>query len=337
MKREELVSAFKLLLPGIETGTPLLEGADNFMFCDNWIRSNNGRVTVSYPFDSELEGSVRAIEFLRILEKMDGDELTLTIEKETLEIECGDATLSMRILPLPSHAGLDVPDEWQPVSPDFMQAFKLSSISVSSNPILGILSGLHVNGNDMLACDNYRASWYVMKEPMDSFVTTAEAAKHISKFDIVGYHVGESDVAFRTKDGVIYTCSKVSGMYPSEKIKELFTNAKQGETFLLPKKLIDSAERAALLASMGESGTEYISLKGTKKSIVVTGEKNFGKFKEKVKLNDGESFPDGILDFNPKFLQAVLKITNQMYDAGDNNMIFIADNFKHLMGLVVES
>lgn len=334
MKRSDLVSALKLLLPGIDTGVPLLEGADTFMFSQKWITSNNGRIFVAYPFDAiEVEGGFKAIEFYRVLEKLEGDELTLTVNEDVLEVECGNTNISMYLVPLPHHAELDVPTEWIPVPSNFMEAIKLCSISVVSNPILGILSGLYVSGKNMLTCDNSRASWFDLAEPMKDFVITAEAAKHIAKFDIVEYNVGESEIAFKTKEGVIYSCSNVPGEYPSEGIKALFV-AEMGEPYLLPKALGEALERASLFAFVGEGGSEYvsISLDKNKQNLIVKGEKKFGAFKEKVKVDS--NFPDGTLYLNPKFLASILEITNEMYDVGNKQVVFQLGDFRHLVCLV---
>ena len=152
MKRSEFASALKLLLPGIETGG-ILEGAETFMFCGEWIKSHNGRITIAFPYSTEFRGSVQAMEFWRVLEKMKSEDFSLEMDGESLRVVSGDADLKMTIMPLPAHADFPIPTEWKPLPENFMEAVKLVSLSVDSNPILGILGGLFVNGKDMLSCD----------------------------------------------------------------------------------------------------------------------------------------------------------------------------------------
>jgi hypothetical protein len=334
MKRKDLVSALKQVMPGIEMGTPLLEGSDTFLFTGHEIKSNNGRLTVSYPMETGIVGSVKAVEFLKILERMTSDDIDITTDKDVLIVKTDKTELRMNLMDLPAMPEISQL-EFKDLPEDFIQGLNLCSISLVNNPIIGNLSGICVSDTDILSSDNQRASWFTMSQKVDFFVIPTESVQYLLKFKEppTQYAIEESQVYFSNKEGLIFACNRLADNYPVDKCKGLFDHEDNLGEFKLPKGLLEAIDRVKVL-SFSQDFNNFISLKKNKDNVIVTGEKEFGKIKDKVKIAEGESFPDEVtVNIVPEFLETVLKVSYKC-QATEDQLIFEMKNFKHLIVLV---
>ena len=82
IQRKELLESLKQCMPGIETGSAVLQGADSFVFHNGRIFTYNDSISVTVPIKNEglleegLEGCVRAEEFFKIINKVDNPQVT---------------------------------------------------------------------------------------------------------------------------------------------------------------------------------------------------------------------------------------------------------------------
>ena len=85
INRKELLENLKMAMPGIETGTAKLQGADTFVFKDGKIFTYNDTISVSVPInqtdliEENIEGAVSAEEFYNIISKLPVEEIKFAV------------------------------------------------------------------------------------------------------------------------------------------------------------------------------------------------------------------------------------------------------------------
>ena len=67
IKRTDLLDHLRMVMPGVETGKSILEGADTFVFTHDGIFSYNDSISVSIPIDTGINGAVKSKEFFNLL------------------------------------------------------------------------------------------------------------------------------------------------------------------------------------------------------------------------------------------------------------------------------
>ena len=95
IQKKELLDSLKACMPGIETGSAVLQGADSFVFHDGKIFTYNDSISVTVPIKNDglleegLEGCVKAEEFFKIISKFPADEIKFSVtEKGTWLLKC---------------------------------------------------------------------------------------------------------------------------------------------------------------------------------------------------------------------------------------------------------
>ena len=105
IQKKQLVESLKACMPGIESGSAVLQGADSFVFHDGKIFSYNDAISVTVPITQEglleegIEGCVKAEEFFKVVSKFPADEIKFTVtEKGSWLLKCGKAKAEMTLL-----------------------------------------------------------------------------------------------------------------------------------------------------------------------------------------------------------------------------------------------
>jgi len=102
--------------------------------------------------------------------------------------------------------------------------------------------------------------------------------------NIKKYFIGENWINFKTEDNSIFSCKKLSGKYPFDKIQNLVTSHTKEKGDIsnnIPDSLIGAINRAAALSSNIDS-FDTIKLTFHKEGIEVFSERNSGKYSESV-------------------------------------------------------
>jgi len=314
-------------------------GSDFFLFDKNWVRTYNEEISVSYPLKTGIQCSIKATEFLKVLRKMKGEEISLEKEDNCLRMsEEGNSTvLEMNILEDKISSFIDSlfleKVEWKGLPKDFINGLEKCMFSISDDVSLGILTGIFIDGKNLISTDNYRASWFKLKKEMGSFIIPLSSVKEIVKLkDLEGYGGNETWIHFKSSNGAVFSSRLLTGDYPSDRIKELF-DFKEAKKYKFPKGLSEMLDKAEILAYENFGSFSFVSLFLEKNNLMIKGEKEFGRIKNKIKT-EKESLPDGFkIDISPQFLKSVLKETDEFYH-NENMLVFDRENFKHIIATV---
>ncbi len=340
MNRLELLAALKAVIPGVAKGETLLAGADSFVFAPGLIQSYNDTLSVTFPLDTGVEGTVKAAEIVKVLEKMSGTDVKLEVVESFMEITDGVTALSMRLIEAATPdliAGLVFEDlDWQALPGDFVQALILCLPSVSRNVIHGAMTGIRVENTDVLSSDNFRATWVVLKEGMTPFTIPGTAVADLLKIPgLEQYATTDAWAHFMSGDGAVFSSRLIASEFPGEALKKMFPEVGE-DSYNLPDGLKGALERAGVLAYTQDDGVDFITLSANEDFLTIKGERQYGSIKEKIKIKDGE-WPNGMMvNIRPEYMLDIMAKTRRFQMVG-NLVYFHGGGFKHIIATIIKN
>ena len=343
MNRTDLLKALKAVIPGVAKGDALLVGADTFIFRDRMIQSYNDNLSITYPFDIGLELddkmlAVKAVETVKVLEKMTGLDVQLKVKENSIEITDEVTTLSMRLIEASTTNLLESLKleelDWQALPTNFPKIMSLCLASVSKNVVHGPLVGVHVNGNDALSSDNFRATWAVLSEPMEPFTIPGTAVADLLKLEgLEKYAVTSSWVHFMSKEGAVFSSRLLASEFPAEALKRMFPE-EDGDIYTLPEGLNKALDRAGILTYEQDGGLQFVNLSHKDGWLIVSGERQYGSITDKVKIKKNE-WPKGVsINIQPNYLIDIMAKTKSFQVVG-KLVYFKGEDFQHIVATVV--
>ena len=341
MKREDLVKTLTSVMVGVNLKQKA-EGFDNFVFHSGAVSTFNFDLSISHPLDIGVECEVKAEDMVKVLSKMEGETVNISIYKEN-QLEIKDAKTTLRLVLLEDKISEQVESlkfkdlKWKKLPEGFLEGLSKTYFSASKDITFGSLAGVGVSEDNILSTDNWRASWFKMKGKMDPFVIPTQSAINICRFEGYKEYCLADESAWlhlRNKEGVIFSCRLLASEdYPFEGVINYF-NVDTTKKFSFPEEIKASFERAGLLAFSDQvSGNEFVSIQEEKGFLILTGANDYGSLSEKVKIKDG-SFPKKVkIDISHKFLLEILSKSKDFF-FNNNTVIFDIGNFKHLITVI---
>lgn len=351
MKREELLKAIETTVIAIDkSGSPT--GMDFLVFDEGWIRGFNDVLSISYPIATGVTGAIKAHELLKVLNKMEGESIRISNEKDG-KILIKDAKTTLKMTQMEESSLTQLQDhisslktdgiKWGQISKRFIDGLTTCLYSAGVAPELGALAGVAFKEGFILSTDNYRITMFQTDEPVPTpFVLPTEVANGVKNFkgEFSGLYVDEAWVHFKGLGGMVVSARRLMDEYPFDNVIELFKQnfpkSKGQKPYILPPGIIKAIERAEILAGVGEEGLDFltqIELSREGKFLKVRGEKEIGEVEDKVLWEEGASFPEKLkLKVSPTFLKKVIGMTNN-FQLSENKttILFEGEFFKHLM------
>lgn len=285
INRKEMISHLLKVMPGVETGTSILEGADTFEFTEDGIFSYNDIIAVSVPVQTGIVGAVKSKEFFNLLSKLKEDEFTLIQKKDTLIIKCGSVRAKIKLVvsaTLDYLNNLDIANlEWSKVESSLIDAFRLCKLNSSNSPIRGI----YVNGDVCYSTDEIRIANAALAVKYDTFWIDDSAAAELLKIadGLKKISVGNGWVHFKSKDASVFSCKTNNAeIYPFMGLleKKLETQKKKKDpTGKLPTSFKEAIERVSVL-SEDLNGFSVVNMTFTKDELIISSHKDAGSVEE---------------------------------------------------------
>ncbi len=344
MERLKLVDALKKVMPGIGEKETLLEGTSSFMFDNEWIKTFNDTISVSYPFKTDIKCLVKAQEFFKILSKMENDEVTMIVEGEKLLITSGNTSLKMvitdssNLTSLVDNLSLES-SQWGKLPENFTTGLKSCTIFAATNKAYESLCSISVGKDGIISSDNFRAGWFHIDVDMEEeFILPIDAVKNLVQIEnLIEYSQNTAWAQFRNKEGLYFSVRKISTDFPRDAIKGFldFSFVKDSEEYSFPEKIKSAVERAAILSSVNSDGREYIEMLLDKKNnLIIKGSKQFGEIEDKIAPDEKWKFPkDLILKIDPRYFGDMLSIHNKFYVRDDKYILMRNGNFDSIVAL----
>lgn len=353
VQKKELVKCLQMAMPGIESGSAVLQGADCFVFYDGKIFTYNDSISVTVPISSEglleegVEGCVKAEEFFKTVSKLPGDEIKFSVtEKGTWLLKCGKAKLEMTLLDFDYKTRLKniapKEDDWINLSDDFISGVSVCKMAANKTQ----LSGVYIEGRDIVSTDGNQMNCYTFKnlELPKVWISDSSAAELIKLNKLVAVQVQDTWVHFKSEDGTLFSIKTLQAAgFPYEKIKSIIDTSDIKKAILhakFPKEMFSSIDRAVSF-SMNISECSAVRLVISKEKIIVSSERNTGKYNEKVSWEEeiNQDFEPFTVYVDAQMMQFMAQRTVEFYllkgpvKNGKSlpRLLFVTDSSKHLL------
>lgn len=283
--RKEMLVNLKKVMPGVETGNSILDGADTFLFTEDGIYSYNDSIAVSIPVETGLNGAVKSKEFYNFLLKIKEDEIKVVQKKDNITLKCGNVTAKLKLVEssIAEYVeNLDLENlKFKKMGKDFMEAMKLCKLNASNSPF----RGLAVKNDVMYSTDEIRIASHQLKNKYDEFWIDDSIVNELMKLNITFSEicVGDGWAHFKSKGDSIFSCKTNDvSLYPFKGlIDRKLQVAKQDDSPAgkLPK---DFSEAIDLVSVLSEdlTGFSVINLEFTASDLIVSAKRDTGSIKE---------------------------------------------------------
>lgn len=290
LNRILVLDAMKKCLPGVETGSSIIEGTDTFVFGNGAIHSYNDSISVSTLLSTPepLSGCVKSSEFFKLLSKISGDEVEIEFTEESWNISAGKMQAELALIKnkITEYIGtLDIPAlAWKPVPTKFIDGIRSCKLSCNKS----VHRGIFVSETTMVSTDLARINYFTLDTEMGKWWIDDPAAFELMKFsNITEYAISASWAHFKTSDGTVFSCKrKDETTFPYEKImmvKDVHGKDPESILGILPVDLQTAVEHVSTM-SKDISGWSAVKLTFRKDEIVVFSERASGKVMESVPL-----------------------------------------------------
>lgn len=305
IQRTVLNEAIKKCLPGVETGTALIEGSDTLVFTKGGLHSYNDSIHVSAILqDSEIVGCVKAKEFSKLISSLVGDVVTITEVEGKWVLTCGATEVELALYSdniTQFVAALKIEEVvWKPLPADFSTALRLTKIAGNNNPVRGAF----ISGNKLFSTDTIRINEYTFDSDLLPFWIDDPSVSELLKIgELVEYDVGTAWAHFKTKDGAIFSAKlKEYSLFPVDGLKAHIFNALTAPTLAgnhLPLALADAVSRVSVFGA-DLQGVISVTLAFRKDYVEARSGRATGKAKERVswaKPFDKDPAVDVLVDY----------------------------------------
>lgn len=323
VKRTELLGALSLVAPGL-AGKDTIEQGDCFVFRDGEVITYNDEVALRAKSPLDITGAVIAAPLLQLLNKMEDDELEVTMEEGELRLKGkrkrGGVKMEAAItLPL---EGLEAPKKFFALHKDFLEGLRIVGGSCSSDESNFVITCVHIAPSFVEATDNFQATRFPMETGFTKDLTLPSASvRKLITYFVAKCCVGEEWIHFRNDQGLLFSCRIYFDTYP-----DLTSSFKfKGSSVKLPDGLREVVSRAEVFVQEQDQHMVNVMLKGPRLSL--RGEGSQGWYEETRKVvYEGE-------DLNFRMSSELLKdMAGREAEClvGQNKMMVKTEKYTHL-------
>lgn len=208
--RESLLSVLESISPGL-AAKEMTEQSACFVFEGRRVYTFNEEIFCQRDIDLPIHGAVRAKPLLDLLSKLqddlieidqDGGELLIKAKKKKSGIRM-ESEILLRV------DGIDEPDRWKSLHPDFPEAVAIVRSCASKDESLFIMTCIHIHPDFIEASDRFQIARYPMSTGVDeSMLVRAESLGKIIGFGMTDVSVTQSWIHFANTEGLKISCRR---------------------------------------------------------------------------------------------------------------------------------
>lgn len=325
IEKAKLIESLKKVMPGVEKGNTVIDGADQLLFTGASVSSYNGEIAVSAPCDTQnVSFSVKGLDFYNLVSRMSDVMLSLEIVEGKVKIKAGRTKASMTLLDsskvMELIKDLDLASlEYKPVSEEFIDAVRICSLAGNAESIKGVAVSDYEDTSAVFETDTNRVCINKLPEKMDAFWVDDATFNNALKVGTPNqYCVSETWLHLKYEDGTVFSAKrKDHSAYPFETLAafpEAFKNAQVIVKGRLPNNIAEAVSRVAILASGVENkNARLVRLTFSKTELDLYAEKVGGEASETIPWeSELEEDPQGVeVWVNTSFL---LEASNKVMD-----------------------
>jgi hypothetical protein len=310
------------------------------IFTPDHIFSFNGEISVSYPFETGLEGGLSANEVHTYLKKLKVEEIDVAPDGTTAVFSSGKKSKAGFVLTpgaKPYDLGLGAEDTKKFLLPeDFVDGLRFAMFSIAQDASKGSMTCAYVAGDLVLSCDNYRATRYTMKKPLAKetkpIMVPLTAVRPLLDHAPVKFSVEKTAgwVNFENKEGTVLSCRAPFESYQAELVLRLFTE--EGQKLEIPPEIVEAMNRTEILADEGGAGFREVEVQVKKGSATIRSEGARGWAEEH--LETSYKGKDELQFFiSPELFYNIASHVKEM-EVSPTKIIFRGPNFQHIIALL---
>jgi len=336
VKKSELFEALSKVKPAL-SDKAIIEQTDHFIFDNDYVRTYNDRIAISYPFKSGFHLAIKADEFFKLISKIESQEIELSESEGSLSITIEKTKGSIKGL-IVTAAEVKCPaiiiktKRWFMLPKNFSDAIRFCSFSADRNMLMKELTCLCINNNYVLSSDNFRATKYEMDSKLPEFLLPATVAQELAKHSPTHYVIEAEGawIHFKNADGVIFSSRVIEGEYPQEDVWGLFTQ--KGDSIVIPEGLKESLDRAKIFSQQITEVDDLIQIRVYKSGkLTCRGEGALGWIEEEFKVDYKKK--DFEVKVSPEALIEILSHVKEM-KVSDDKLYFGGEKFEHVISLI---
>ena len=269
----------------------MIESMTYFYFSGKEVFSYNDKISISYPCETGFVAFVKADDLLKVLGKLDTDDISLNLNGETLTLKSGkfkldfatiqDEDIVKRIATVQASLKEAKPKE---LPDNFIDCISLCHHVASSEDSDQTLNCLYIDGQDMVATDNKRIAHSVLSYVMEKMLIRASEMKSLLVIDPKYYIATKNWIHFVGANKCIFSIRSTKGEYP-DMLKFMDFN---GVKVTLPESILQGVDLASIFTD-NEDPTVKITIKNGE-CMVFAGKSDRGKadFKEQIRYTGKE-------------------------------------------------
>ena len=334
---DQLHKALKAVRPAL-ADKAIVESFVRFFFTGDHIITYNGRIMISYPFDTgDFSFSILAAPFFSFVSKTKIKQINLEIKKGNVKIKGKGLTAKIAVETNPELPEIEMPDsdssDWNELPEGFIEGMKMCLISVGTDPSSEFSNVLFTEDGLIISSDDVRVSSYdTSDDGQEGFLIPGSSARELITFEsesLSHYLVEENLVFFSTEDGAIFCSTRSADDFPDMLQYMEFSGSK----YKLPKTVKTAVESSMVMNDAVEDIDKRIDvlIKDGKIKCKSEGDLGYIETSEKLKVGKKEIH----FGINPIFFTHILEHSTIM-TVGEGRALFKSGNFKHLVSLYEE-
>jgi DNA polymerase III sliding clamp (beta) subunit (PCNA family) len=341
IKRAVLENALSKVKPGLEKGKEYIEQMKHVLFDGEDIATYNDHIAILVPFETDFKTSVKFEDLYKAITVTFQNAVNVDFsfdEKKKQMLMTSDKTkvglntteideIGTKLRDLKKQLPTE-PSDWVQLPEDFNEALGLCVFAASNNMMDGPLTCVHIKGDNVLASDNIRVSWYKFAKEIEGadFLINANDIRELADFPVIDLFIAESWCHFITEDDIIFSAKKVEyeKVIPLERA---FTKLK-GTTLTFPEVLKDKLDSMLFMVDGDSQLEKFIDIDLSKDGIICKTTSDRGWIEQEVDID--YKGKDESLCINPIFLSQVLSKSTTAIISKDRTMLE-SGNFKHML------
>lgn len=351
----ELLRVLQILKPGLGD-SDLVEQSGCFLFMDDRVATFNDEILLAANFPIGVTGAVDANNLLRTIKGIRDEYVALVEDSDTLTIKLGNDSFQLDMEELLSSELYELvresenkAREWESLPPDLIEALATVSFSTAKTITKGVLCGVFVEADNVISCDNYRASWFKLSAkvknpfiiPRESISILRQDEFTFGRYALDRYIIQEDSwVLFKGECILFATRTPHPSNYPE--LTRLLPAKTDVHTITFTKEMVKAVNDArVILEGHPKLKDSYKSdlyplqftFKGNK--VTISAGYEVGSFTRQLDL---EQAVEEEVSFKacPRLLGDALKHSREiaLMKAGDNDILqFFPPTFKHIVTL----
>ena len=333
INRQDLIQTLTKVRPGLGKENDIIEQSSHFIFEKDRVWTLNSEITISQEFKSHLMGAVKADEFYKLLNKLEDDELKVSIQAGEFSIQGKTVNAEIKIDPEIKLQPIKAPGinskNWQPLPKDFNDAISLCIFSASRNMIRPELTCLYITGKTVFSTDTFRATKREMVNKVKTdFLIPATSAKELTKYNVHKIFTDtEGWLHFTNKEHTMFSCRTFADVQYPSKIWDFFDI--KGEEIKLPDSFESIVDRVSTLVTADFDLDRFVDLTIKDNVLTCRGRGPHGSVLEKIDIDyNGEEIK---VKVHPGFLAEILKQLSSMIIG--ERLLFQGKLFSHAICL----